>query len=126
MYRVFSLIPWTSLVCAAWAAIRLGNYLDLSLATPLGLVLLCTALFALVAEFFKSGDVGLGDFIRDLTLALLTLVVGVVTITLLYQRDTGMTVLDGIIFAVVVLDAWLSPINAFRTALRNLAHPHEG
>ena len=125
MYRAFTFIPWASLVCAAWATIRLGRYLELDLATPLGLVLLCAALFALVAEFFKSGDVGLGEFIRDLTLALLTLAAGVVTITLLLQSDR-VTVLDGIILAVVVLDAWLSPINAFRTALRNLAHPHEG
>jgi hypothetical protein len=121
MYNAFVLIPWASLVCAAWATIRLGHYLVLDLATPPGLVLLCAAIFALVVEFFKSGDVGLGAFIRDLTLALLTLAAGVVTLTLLVQRD-HVTVLDGIVFTVLVLDAWLSPINAFRTALRNISH----
>lgn len=120
MYSALVLIPWASLVCAAWATIRLGRYVELDLATPPGLVLLCSAIFALVVEFFKSGDVSLGRFMRDLTLALLTLSAGVVTITLLIQRD-AVTVLDGIVLAVLVLDAWLSPINAFRTAMRNVA-----
>jgi hypothetical protein len=121
MYNALVLIPWATIVCAVWSAIRLGHYLVLDLATPPGLVLLCAALVALVVEFFKSGDVGLGGFIRDLTLALLTLVAGAVTLTLLVQRD-HVTVLDGIVFTVLVLDAWLSPINAYRTALRNVIH----
>lgn len=121
MLRILLLVPWASLVCAAWAGIRLSKYLALDLATPPGLVLLCASLVALVVEFFKSGDVGLSEFIRDLTFALVTLAAGVVTITLLVQRD-HVTVLDGIVFSVLVLDAWLSPINAFRTALRNVTH----
>jgi hypothetical protein len=121
VYKAFTFVPWASLVCVAWATLRLGSQVALDLATPPGLILMCCALVALVVEFFKSGDVGLGEFIRELTLALLTLAAGVVTLTLLIQRG-HVTVLDGIIFAVLVLDAWLSPINSFRTALRNFAH----
>jgi hypothetical protein len=121
MSKVFTIIPWAGLVCAVWAIIRLNQSQVLDFNTPAGIALLFFAFIALVIEFFKSGDVGLGAFIWDLTFALLTLGFGVYTITLLDQRNDW-NILDVLIFAVLVCDAWVSPINAFRTALRNFDH----
>jgi hypothetical protein len=126
MLKVFAFVPWALLVGAAWYYIRLVRHLVLDFATPLGLGFLCFAIIALVVEFIKSGDVGQVAFIWDLTFALLTLALGVYTLTLLDQRfELDLIGPDGIIFAMLVADAWVSPFNAFRTALRNFDHsPH--
>jgi|SRR5687767_3740792 len=124
MLKAFAFVPWALLVCASWYYIRLVRHLVLDFSTPLGLGFLCFAIIALVVEFIKSGDVGQVAFIWDLTFALLTLALGVYTLTLLDQR-LDLTGPDGLIFAMLVADAWISPFNAFRTALRNFDHsPH--
>jgi hypothetical protein len=117
-------IPWVSLVGAIWAVIRLkwwGLDIVLGYHTSFGVVLLFLALGALVAEFWKSVDIREGNFFWDLTFALATLGGGVYTITILDQRAVW-DILDILIFLVLVVDAWVSPYLAFRTALRNVVH----
>ena len=117
-------IPWVFLVAAFWATIRLkwwGQDLVLDFSTPAGIVLVFFAVIALVMEFLKSGDIREGNFILDLTFALLTLGAGVYTITILDQRNDWNR-LDLLIFFLLAVDAWASPINSFRTALRNVVH----
>jgi hypothetical protein len=117
-------IPWVSLIGAFWAAIRLNWWgLDIAIgySTSFGSILLVLAIGALIWELFKSTDIRGGNFYLDLTFALLTLGGAVYTITILDQRDAW-DLIDLIIFGVLAADAWVSPMMAYRTALRDVAH----
>jgi hypothetical protein len=81
-------------------------------------ILLVGCFVILVLEFQKSGDILLRSFRLDLILAIAALVATTSVITLLWERGTFYTI-DIFIAGIVLVDAFVSPSNSFRTALRN-------
>ncbi len=84
-----------------------------------GILVTITALAVLVAEFHKSGDISLNAFMRDTAYAVLATIVGTFAITKLWESGQGLCLPDYLMSVVVLVDAWFSPVNSFRTALRN-------
>ena len=105
-----------------WSTSKLsGVSTDTASFTGIGLILFSFA--TLVLEFFKSGDIGLRTFASDQAFSVAQTVLASVTLALVI-RDRGFAAisLPDVVFAVVTLcDAWLSPFNSFRTALRNIS-----
>jgi len=110
---------------APWSlAIVLGMWLsyawNINLSGTLGLVFVGLCVFVLIIEFFKSGDIRIGPFMMDLLFAVVALVAGTALITVMVLGE-GMPSFHYILGSfVLIVDAILSPYNAFRTALRNV------
>jgi hypothetical protein len=86
---------------------------------PLAWALALTSMFVVMAEFYKSSDLQLRSFSRDLLAAVLALLVLVGCAPFIWA-SVGFAVTDGFIVAAVVFDAIVSPINSYRSALRNV------
>lgn len=109
-------IPWALLLVLLWAG---GRYSGVNLGID-GFaiwVFVILSLITLVFEFYKSGDIMLRSFQADLISAITTtLVLGYGLC--LAQQD--LQPVDLLVAFVVLTDAIVSPINSFRTALRNM------
>lgn len=101
-------IPYVLLITNIWSIGKLAG-----LSTSLLLVFA-----ALAVEFFKSGDIGLNTFGMDTAFSVLQVICGTVTITLMFCNHKPLTLPDCLLCLVVLADAWFSPFNSFRTALR--------
>jgi hypothetical protein len=115
-------IPSVLVVCALWAIAKFSG-LDTGIASVAGVAVVLFAFVALAAEFFKSGDIGLGAFGLDTAFSVAQVAVCSANVTMLLARGYSLTIPDILLCVVVVCDAWFSPFNSFRTALRNWASP---
>lgn len=104
-------IPWLLVLIGIWLLIR---------DTPLSWSVAPIALATIMVEFYKSGDIGLRRFQFDLALAVLTLTAMTAILTHFATTGSFLPMPDLVVAAVVLADAWVSPVNSFRTALRNL------
>jgi uncharacterized membrane protein YqjE len=109
--------PWALLiVLGMW----LSYAWNVDLSGTVGLFFIGLCVFVLIIEFFKSGDIRIGPFMMDLLFAVIGLVAASALITVMVMGDKGLTFHYILGCAVLVIDAILSPYNAFRTALRNV------
>jgi hypothetical protein len=113
----FNKIPWTFLiiiylVTAQVAAIPLDG-------VP-GFVLIGLGVFVLFAEFFKSGDIGLSVFMMDVVTSVIGLVAATVLLCyLVWEMGQPLTFYHWFGYTILLGDTIFSPLNSFRTALRN-------
>ena len=113
-------LPLALFLVIIWSIARMSS-VNFSIGTPLGIVLTFICFGVIFLEFYKSGDISLNSFGWDLGLSIPATVICATTITLLIQRGFGELFLTDILVAAVILfDAWFSPFNSFRIALRNL------
>ena len=117
--KIFFLLPWTALLFLLVSAFHYFH-LDLSTGSIPSLVVIVTGFIVLVLEFIKSGDIQFTRFIWDLTLSILILILATWFYSYLYFCKQPLVFVDYVAYFVIIFDTWLSPINAFRTALRNL------
>lgn len=118
-------IPYVLLITNIWSIGKLAG-LSTSLLSFFGIVVLLLVFAALAVEFFKSGDIGLNTFGMDTAFSVLQVICGTVTITLMFCNHKPLTLPDCLLCLVVLADAWFSPFNSFRTALRNFAATQHG
>lgn len=115
--------PTVLALIAVWGGLRLVG-VDVSLPSVGGLVVIGISVASLIFEFYKSGDISLSGFKRDLGFSLAATVAGSVIMTVLVLRtEYGLEhlLVDGLVVIVILCDAWLGPVNSFRTAQRNFA-----
>lgn len=124
-----SRMPWALLLVVVWALLRFSGMSLAPTGVP-GLVAVVACVVVLVSEFYKSGNVSLGSFGWDMAFSVLNVVLCSVTLTLLVQGGHGLDFADLLVGAVILCDAWFSPFNAFRIALRSwtasVNEKHEG
>lgn len=116
--RIIRRVPLVLILVATWAALRISGA-PLDHASPISWVLVIVCFLVAFAEFYKSGDVTLSSFKIDLAFA----VAGTVAATVVAQSLWGQgsfSLPDFFVCAVVVADALISPVNSFRSALRNV------
>lgn len=115
-------IPFVLALLALWVGIKLAGY-NTSFVGPVGITLICVTFFVLFIEFFKSGDIGLKTFGLDTAFSVLQVIACTATVTYLITRSSWgvMSIPDLLVCFTVLVDAWFSPYNSFRTALRNFA-----
>ena len=115
---LFRKLPWSVLLIAYMVVVHLAN---VSMAGPAGYVFIGLCMLVLVVEFVKSGDISAAVFFVDLVGAIVSLILATVLLCYLWFKLERMpTFFHWIGFAVILGDALVSPMNAFRTALRNL------
>lgn len=117
--KIFFLIPWTALLLI----LVLGFHqfqINLSTGSVPSITVIIVSFLVLVFEFIKSGDIQFKRFIWDLSLSILILVIATWFYGYLFFCKQHLFFVDYVAFFVILFDSWLSPINAFRTALRNL------
>lgn len=118
-WKYIPLMPLGFLLALLWAILRLCG---IHLAGTVGLVFVGLCLIALIFEFYRSGDIGLKGFALDLLFAQLAFAIVLVTITTIAMRKGGdFGAIDAFVTIVIFADAYFSPFNSFRTALRNWA-----
>ena len=114
--KEIKLIPWVLILLVVWSIIRFAK-VDLNQVISLGLFLL--ALVIMVFEFFKSGDINLKAFGIDQLYSIIAIAFFCTIETILILKNYPFQIVD-ILFGILVLaDGWVSPVNSFRTALRN-------
>ena len=116
-------LPSVLILIVIWAALRFAG-VDVALPSIGGLALLGLSVGSLIFEFYKSGDIGLAGFKRDLAFSLTATIAGSVILTVLALRTEfalGNLLIDGLVAIVILCDAWLGPVNSFRSALRNFS-----
>ncbi len=109
--------PWVFVLIAylVWAQMS-GTSLD---GIP-GYVFIGLAIAVLFVEFFKSGDINTLAFLLDQVFAILAVAVSTWLMShLYYVEGQAPSFYHWLGCAVVLGDAILSPLNSFRTALRN-------
>lgn len=117
--KLFFLIPWSAIL---FIIVLSFHYLqaDLFLGSVPSIVVITSSFIVLVLEFIKSGDIQFKRFIWDLTQSLLVLIFATWFYGYLFFCQQHLYFVDYVAYLVLIFDSWLSPINAFRTALRNL------
>lgn len=103
-----------------WAILRLSG-VDVPYDSVWAWVLFIPMLISLFVEFRRSMDIMAYMFARDLLLAIVSVVVTTVTITVIVMGPVGFRLVDALVALVVFIDAWVSTTNSFRMALRNLS-----
>ena len=117
--KIFFLIPWPALLFMMVLAFHFTQT-DLLLGSVPSIVVISGSFIVLILEFIKSGDIQFKRFIWDLTQSLLILIFATCFYSYLYFCKQHLYFVDYVAYLVLIFDSWLSPINAFRTALRNL------
>ncbi len=114
-------LPLSLILVVLWMITRMVG-INFSIANVIGIILTVFCFIVLIFEFNKSGDITLHSFAWDLGFSILATVVNAVTITLLIKEKGlfNLYVTDYLLSAVILCDAWLSPFNTFRIALRNV------
>jgi len=116
---IFNKIPWTLFIILYMVVV---HTLGINMGGMAGYAFLALCIAILFVEFFKSGDIKLGSFLVDIVSSVVALVIATVLMSyLIFTKGHGETTFFhwfGV--AIIVGDAILSPVNAFRTALRNL------
>ena len=117
--KLFFLIPWTALLFITLLGFHYFQ-VDLSTGSASSIIVIIVSFLVLVLEFIKSGDIQFKRFIWDLTQSIVLLILATGFYSYLFFCKQHLFFVDYIAYFVIVFDSWLSPINAFRTALRNL------
>lgn len=114
--------PWMLLIIAYLIGVE---YLQLSMAGNIGYGFVAVAVGAFFVEMFKSGDVGVFGFFLDQFWAVIALVLtaGLMSF-LIFVEGREPTFYHWLGCAMIVADALLNPVNAYRTALRNMDVPN--
>jgi len=111
-------IPWALLLVLCWAGVRFSG-INLGVDGVLVWPFVAGSFIALTIEFSKSGDIMIRSFGRDLAFAICaTLVLGS-GVTLVWQSQS-VYIVDLLVAFTVLYDAYVSTLNSFRTALRNM------
>jgi hypothetical protein len=113
------LIPWTALLLLSVIAMRLWN-MNLVLGSVPSIGILIASILVMVLEFLRSGDIQLGKFITDTTISTISLIIASWYIAYMVIERKPLHFVEYLVYVIIILDSWLSPINAFRTALRNV------
>ncbi|MBN2144591.1 MAG: hypothetical protein JW774_08200 [Candidatus Aureabacteria bacterium] len=113
------MVPWTALLVVSVIALRLGN-MDLILGSVPSMGVLIGAVLVMALEFLRSGDIQLKKFVWDTTLSVFILIGSTWAVAYMIINHISIHFVEWLVYAIVILDSWLSPINAFRTALRNV------
>ena len=110
-------VPTVLVLVVIWALVRF-----LGLATPMASVwawiLLIACFAAIVYEFYKSSDITVRSFAIDQAFSVGTVAV-VFTCATLIWRGHSLYMIDVLVIATALIDAYLSPLNSFCCAQRN-------
>ena len=112
------LIPWNFLLIVLVIAMRYLK-IDMTLGSIPSICVLIGAILVMVLEFIRSGDILFKNFIIDTSLSNLALIGSSWYVAYLVFKGIPLHFVEYLAYAIIILDAWLSPINGFRTALRN-------
>ena len=111
--------PWALIVVLSYAIAKLLGAQLASGSIP-GLIFIGAGLVALMLEFMRSADITVSTFKLDLAMSILALLICAVVTTCIFTLKLSFGFVDAIIWAIVLADAWLGPVNSFKTALRNI------
>ena len=113
----FNKIPWTFLIIIYLVAAQVS---EIPLDGVPGFILIGLGVFVLFAEFFKSGDIGLSVFMMDVVTSVIGLVAATVLLCyLVWEMGQPLTFYHWFGYTILLGDTIFSPLNSFRTALRN-------
>ncbi len=117
--------PSALILTVLWAVSKFVS-LDTSVSQPTGVALLILTFGSALYEFYKSADLSVSAFAADTACSVAQAIVA--TVTVVYNLDY-ITLPDAILCLTVVADGIFSPVNSFKTALRNFGgegahHPH--
>lgn len=113
-------VPLVLIALVLWFVVKLVGP-ELTIANPLSAVFIIGLFIVSNIEFIKSSDITVSTFTLDLLFAFIGTVVCVSMAWYEYGVLGNMPCLaDLVVFGVVVADATISPMNSFRTALRNV------
>jgi hypothetical protein len=118
--KTLSKIPFTLILTISWLFLNIGG-IDLSASSPFGLSMISLAFIVYMIEFYKSGDIMLRSFMLDLAYAILNLIIVTCYMTIIIKSGFKICAIDVMISMIALTDIWLSPVNGYRTALRNLS-----
>jgi hypothetical protein len=111
-------IPYVLIMLIGWAIMRYLE-VDMSAGSVASTVLVIVSFLVLIAEFYKSADVGLRTFKIELAVTVFTTIVATILITRLVSFE-DIHLGDVVLGIVVLCDAWISPVTSFAMALRNI------
>lgn len=118
--KMLSKIPFTLILTISWLFLNIFG-IDLSMSSPFGISILFLAFIVYIIEFYKSGDIMLRSFMLDLAYAILNLIIVTCYITIIIKSGFKLHAIDIMVSMIALIDIWLSPVNGYRTALRNLS-----
>jgi hypothetical protein len=107
-------MPYALILTVAWSVMKFIN-LNTSF-DGVGAVLVGLTFAAILAEFYKSSDIGVSAFGIDTGCSVLQVIVATITFT---QKIDYIFLPDILLGVAILADAWFSPFNSFKTALRN-------
>jgi len=114
---ILSKIPFPILLIGYLVAV---HYANVDMHGVAGYVFIGISVIVLIIEFFKSGDISTASFFADIAFAVLAVVLATGLLSyLVFQLGETPSFYHWLGYAVVIVDAVLSPFNSFRTALRN-------
>lgn len=115
--RIFNRIPYTLLLIAYLLVVHVTG---LDMHGVAGFVFIGLCVIVLIVEFFKSGDISTGYFLSDIVFAVLAVVIATGLLSyLMFKLGETPSFYHWLGYAVIIGDAVFSPLNSFRTALRN-------
>ena len=117
--RVLNRVPWTLVLVLCWAGARSAGA-QLAINSASGIIILIAAFGALVVEFMRSADITVARFKFELAMAVVAVGCASAMTALLFTMHLGITLADIIVWIVVLVNAWVCPVNSFKTALRNI------
>ncbi|BBP44579.1 hypothetical protein [Thiosulfativibrio zosterae] len=118
---LLSRFPWMLLLIVFLLG---AEFLELPMTGTTGYVFIGFAVAIMFIEIFKSSDTGAMGFFLDQFWAVLSLVLATGLLSYLwFTEGKEPSFYHWLGFAMIVADALLSPLNAYRTALRNFDVP---
>lgn len=115
--RIFNKIPYTLFLIAYLLVVRVTG---LDMHGVAGYIFIGLCVIVLIVEFFKSGDISTAYFLSDIVFAVLAVVIATgLMCYLVFKLGETPTFYHWLGYAVIIGDAVMSPLNSFRTALRN-------
>jgi hypothetical protein len=113
----FNKVPWTFLIIIYLVVTQV---MEIPLDGVPGFVLIGLGVFVLFAEFFKSGDISVAVFFTDVVTSVIALVAATVLLCYLtWEMGQPLTFYHWFGYTILLGDTIFSPLNSFRTALRN-------
>jgi hypothetical protein len=113
----FNKVPWTFLIIIYLVVTQI---MEIPLDGVPGFVLIGLGVFVLFAEFFKSDDISVAVFFTDVITSVIALVAATVLLCyLIWEMGQPLTFYHWFGYTILLGDTIFSPLNSFRTALRN-------
>lgn len=110
-------LPFTLFLLILWAVLRLAD-VKMTAGSLSGITFVILGFLVLIVEFFKSADIGVRTFRIEQAVTVLTTISATIGLTRIGFNDIHFG--DVILGVVIVFDAWVSPVNSFSMALRNV------